>query len=138
MTKEVVVTIEGLQLGENNDRIATKASGLYQFQNEKHYIRYDEMIEGVEGAIKNIIKIAPDQVSISKKGAANTTMTFQLGEVTSTNYHTPYGTLLLQIKTTQMRVEEDADQIDIHLEYTISADENILSRNRTLIKIQSQ
>lgn len=138
MTKDVVVTIEGIQLGEGNDRIATKAAGMYQFRNEKHYIRYEEMVEGVEGAIKNIIKITPDQVSITKKGAANTTMTFQLGEVTSTSYHTPYGTLILQIETTQMQVEEDTDQIFINLAYRISADESILSENKTRIVIESK
>ncbi|NLP34077.1 MAG: DUF1934 domain-containing protein [Clostridiales bacterium] len=138
MTKDVIVTIEGLQLGEENDRIITKANGLYQLQKGNHYIRYEEMIDGVEGATKNLIKVTPDLVKITKKGAASTTMTFRLNEVTSTSYQTPYGNLMLQIQTSQMQVKEDTDSLNINLSYTIMANGDLLSKNRTKITIQSQ
>lgn len=138
MTKNVVVMIEGLQYGEENDRIATKEIGTYHFQNGKHYIRYEEKMEGVEGAIKNMIKVAPDQIVMTKIGAANTTLSFHPREVTSTNYQTPYGDIQLRIKTTQIQVEEDTDEILINLAYRLTANGNPLSENQTIIRILSQ
>ncbi|MBE5968366.1 MAG: DUF1934 domain-containing protein [Lachnospiraceae bacterium] len=138
MTKDVVVTIEGLQLGDEPDRITVRTDGIYQFRNGKHFIRYEEMIEGVEGTIKNRIKIAPDQIAITKRGAASTVMTFDINEVTNAAYHTPYGNLQLQIKTIKMHVEEGEDEIIVNLNYTISANGERLSENWTKIKILSK
>ena len=137
MTKNVIVIMEGFQFGEEKERIAVKADGVYQFRNGKHFIRYEERIEGVEGAIKSRIKIAPDQITITKSGAANTVMTFELGKVTSAAYHTPYGSLPLQIKTRKMHVEEKEDEMMVNLDYTITANGEHLSDNGIKIKILS-
>ena len=59
MTKEVIVTICGLQNGPQTDGepIEIMVAGEYFFKNNKHYILYEEVMEGETQPIKNRIKI---------------------------------------------------------------------------------
>ena len=50
MTKDVLITISGMQMidGDNSD-IEMITTGAYYMKNGKHYITYDEVLEGYEG-----------------------------------------------------------------------------------------
>ena len=63
MTKDVLISISGLHFevgGESGEgepvEIITPAS--YYLKNGKHYVLYDEVVEGVPGTVKNTIKIS--------------------------------------------------------------------------------
>ena len=138
MTREVTVTIDGLQQGDEESTVSVKATGIYHNRNGKHYIHYEESIEGGEGITKNTIKIASNQIDIIKKGVNTSNMVFALEESTQTRYETPYGSLLLYIKTTRIQVEENSDEILIRLHYTLSANDGHLSDNQVLIRVCSK
>ena len=63
MTKDVLVSISGLhtdvmqETEEENEAIEVVNPANYYFRNGKHYIVYDEPVEGVSGTIKNKLKI---------------------------------------------------------------------------------
>ena len=61
MTKEVMVTIAGLQAigedSEDQDAIELVHIGEYYKKNGNHYILFDEMMEGMAEPVRNIIKI---------------------------------------------------------------------------------
>ena len=67
MTKDVLVSISGLhtdvmqEAEEENEAIEVVNPANYYFRNGKHYIVYDEPVEGVSGTIKNKLKITEDQ-----------------------------------------------------------------------------
>ena len=65
MTKDVLITISGMQMidGDNSD-IEMITTGAYYMKNGKHYITYDEVLEGYEGKIRNLIKIQPDSMTL--------------------------------------------------------------------------
>ena len=42
--------------------------GDYYQKNGKHYILYEEILEGAEERVKNVIKISPSSMDIIKKG----------------------------------------------------------------------
>ena len=48
MTKDVLLSIKGLQIGENeqNDTIEVISPGDYYFRNGKHFFMYEEVMEG--------------------------------------------------------------------------------------------
>ena len=48
MTKEVLVSLKGLQLSpdEQSDAVEVIAPGEYYLRNDKHYILFEEAIEG--------------------------------------------------------------------------------------------
>ena len=69
MTKDVLITISGLHYEENivtgeedteTEPIEVISPAVYYFKNGKHYILYEEPIEGTAGTIKNKIKIKED------------------------------------------------------------------------------
>ena len=90
MTKDVLITISGMQMidGDNSD-IEMITTGAYYMKNGKHYITYDEVLEGYEGKIRNLIKIQPDSMDIIKSGLTNVHMTFEKNKKRLTCYATP-------------------------------------------------
>ncbi len=86
MTKDVLVSISGLHMDimstaprdEERSRIEVVTPASYYCKNGKHYILYDEVLEGMAGTIKNRIKITgTDSVEIVKTGLSNSHMVFE-------------------------------------------------------------
>lgn len=71
MTKDVLVSISGLHTDiitgmtdEENEAIEVVTPGSYYCRNGKHYVIYDEVMEGMPGTIKNKIKITGTDLSL--------------------------------------------------------------------------
>jgi uncharacterized beta-barrel protein YwiB (DUF1934 family) len=123
MIKEILVSISGLQYETNpEDPIEMIAVGEYYYRNGKHYVLYEEMEEeegAANGLTKNTIKIRGKQVEILKSGANNVHMVFEEGQKNMTYYNTPVGNLLIGIYTTKIKIVEDKDIMEIHIEYDL-------------------
>ncbi len=138
MTKDVIVTIEGRQLDSDEMVMILKADGSYHLQHQKHFIQYEEPSESEGAVIKNLIKISPNRIEITKKGAASSQMYFDLDQNTEAIYHTPYGDLCFQVKTSQIFFEETENSILARLEYALYTEDSHLSDHRTVIMIQAK
>ncbi len=60
MTKDVLVSINGLQIARQSEEaepVEVITAGDYYKKNNKHYVIYDEVTEGFAGTTKNIIKL---------------------------------------------------------------------------------
>ena len=88
MTKDVLVSISGMheeivavapEIEEDeNEAIEVVTPATYYLKNGKHYIVYEEVVEGTSGVIKNRIKINGDEcVEIVKSGLSNSHMIFE-------------------------------------------------------------
>ena len=65
MTKDVLVSISGAHMVDgDSDDVSVITAGSYFCKNGKHYVIYDELIDGVEGAIRSTIKIREDIVCL--------------------------------------------------------------------------
>lgn len=138
MTKDIIVNIEGRQLDSDDMVMLFKADGVYHLQHQKHYIQYDEPAETEGAVIKNMIKISPNRIEITKKGAASSQMYFDLSQDTEAIYQTPYGNLCFQIKTSEILLEETENSILAKLEYALYTGDSHLSDHRTVIMIQAK
>jgi uncharacterized beta-barrel protein YwiB (DUF1934 family) len=138
MTKDIIVNIEGRQLDSDEMVMIFKADGVYHLQRQKHYIQYDEPTETEGAVIKNMIKISPNRIEITKKGAASSQMYFDIDQNTEAIYQTPYGNLCFQVKTSGITVEETENSILVKLEYTLYSEGSHLSDHRTVIMIQAK
>lgn len=72
MTKEVLLTISGLHYDslpdeDENEPIEVITPATYYLKNGKHYVIYDEMVEGMPGTIQNKIRIAGNNLLEIKK-----------------------------------------------------------------------
>ena len=99
MTKDVIITICGLQNGPETDGepIEMAVVGEYYFKNNKHYIFYEEVMEGESQPTKNRIQVSDGQMELFKTGAVTVHMIFVENEKNITNYQTPYGCLMMGI-----------------------------------------
>jgi uncharacterized beta-barrel protein YwiB (DUF1934 family) len=137
MNKEGTIIIRGRQDGSDHELITVKAPVTYHFQNNKHFARFEERDSQGLLVTKNILKIASNQVDIMKRGINNSHMVFRLDSLTKTNYHTPYGMMEFQIKTTDLDIKEAKDLIEVNLKYDLLSDNNIISSNDINITITS-
>ena len=78
MTKDVLITIRGVHTLDHEDNdVEMIIRGDYYQKNGKHYILYEEILEGAEERVKNVIKISPSSMDIIKKGVTNSRMLFE-------------------------------------------------------------
>lgn len=131
MTKDVLVSIKGLQFESGNDEaVEMIAPGEYYMRNGKHYVRYEEIIEGPEGdhdMSMNTVKIADNQVEIMKKGGSNVHMVFAENQKNLTYYTTPFGNLQIGIFTNHINIQEKEDVIEIKLRYDLEINQSFVS-----------
>ena len=130
MTKEVLISISGLHMGmddvenkvesEDDEAIEVLSAGNYYFKNGKHYLFFEEVIEGFREVTKTQIKWQEDQIlEVRKTGLSNMNMIFEKNKKHHCFYQTPFGQLNLGICTTDIRVEETEENIDICAEYVM-------------------
>ena len=119
MTKDVLVTICGLQNGPETDGepIEMTVAGEYFYKNNKHYILYDEVMEGETQVTKNRIKISEGQMELTKHGVVNVNMMFEEKVKHITQYYTPYGALSMEIDGKKVEIKETEHEIDVKIEY---------------------
>ncbi len=125
MTKDVEIIIRGTQTGPDSDGepIETKVQGEYFFKNGKHYILYEELQEGDSHPTKNRMKFQKNVVELHKSGLLSVDMVFDLKTPHVCNYHTPYGSLAMEITTDTIVLAESDEEIALGISYRLSLNE---------------
>ena len=102
MTKDVLLSISGLhqdvtgieaqgdEPGSEPIEVIVPAS--YYEKNGKHYVIYDELVEGIPGTINKI---------------------------NMTQYETPYGEMMIGVFTKDIQFEEQDEKITVHVNYAL-------------------
>ena len=146
MTKDVLVNISGMHMGitepqpdEGDEPIEVVTPASYYCRNGKHYIIYDEVMEGMAGTIRNKIKITGDaSVEIMKSGVSGTHMVFEKNKKNLTYYKTPYGQMLIGINTKNMKVSVSEDNIDVLVDYELDVNHEPLADCKIRMNITSK
>ena len=80
MTKEVMVTLSGLQLGDSGeDTVETVHIGEYYEKNGVHYLFFDELLEGHKTPIRNMLKLRNEKLEVRKRGPVSAELVFEEG-----------------------------------------------------------
>ena len=140
MTKEVLVTIRGLQNGPETDGepIEMTTTGEYYYKNEKHYILYEEVMEGETKTTKNRIKIGPGMMELKKNGVVNVHMLFEENKKNITHYYTPYGSLNMGIDTKQVEIFEEEDTLQVSVLYGLEMNAEFVADCDIQITVKSK
>ena len=149
MTKEVLVSISGKHIdimndpaagyetGDDNIEVVTPAN--YYCKNGKHYIIYDEVLEGMAGTIRNKIKITgTDMVEIMKSGITSSHMIFEKNKKNLTYYKTPYGQMLVGVNTRNMEISVGNDRIGVLVDYELDVNHEPLADCKIKMNIMSK
>ena len=139
MTKDVLVSVRGAHIadGETNN-LEVITAGSYYFKNGKHYIIYDEILEGEEGSIRNTIKANADSVDMIKGGDARAHMIFQENRPNVSCYVTPYGQMIVGVTTDRIKINEGPDHLKIQIDYTLELNYEQTSQSHIEIDVKSK
>lgn len=139
MKKDVLVSISGLQYEADRDEpIEVISVGQYYNKSGKHYICYDEILEGSDGVTSCTVKVAPEQIDIIKRGANNVHMVFEKGRKNTTYYNTPYGDLQIGIHTAGIQVGEEEDKLFVQINYGLDINYAFIADCQIQMKITSK
>ncbi|MGN0484402.1 MAG: DUF1934 domain-containing protein [Lachnospiraceae bacterium] len=143
MTKEIILQIKGLRYeqaepGAKPEPIEMVTPATYYQKNGKHYVMYEEVMEGFSETTKNRIKISSDSLEISRKGSMNTTMSFEKNKKKVSTYCTPFGSMLMGIQAHEIEITEKEERIEVHLAYRIELNDNPVADCDLQLCIQSQ
>lgn len=125
MTKDVLLKISGLHYAmmedtEESEPIEVITPASYYLKNGKHYVIYEEVVEGIPGTIKNKIRMTGDGVlEIMKSGIADAHMVFEKGKIHAFSYETPYGELSMGTFTRDMIFTEEENRMTIAVNYEL-------------------
>ena len=129
--------VKALESGQDAIEVVTPAS--YYCRGGKHYILYDEVMEGMPGTIKNRIKITgTDSVEIVKSGLSSSHMIFEKNRKNLTYYRTPYGQMLVGVNTRSMEVSVDDDRINVQVDYELDVNHEPLADCKIRLDIVSK
>ena len=120
MTRDILVRISGLQAldGESHD-VEMITTGDYFLKNGKHYVIYDEIMEGFEGNVHNTIKITPEMMD-------------------QTRYATPLGDMVVELTTTRIHLDEQEDSLRVQVDYSLGLNYQHVSDCSIVIDICSR
>ncbi len=145
MKNKVYVKIKGLQMAAQVDEDQDDAQeveiinvGTYSVVNGKEYIKYEEIYEGESRSCSNLIKITPDVVEVTKKGAVVAHLSFVKGEKTMTAYETGFGNIYLGIFARRIDIERTEDEIRVNIDYSMELNYEMISDCSVEIIITSE
>ncbi len=139
MTKDVIVSIRGLQMDVDSESpLEVITMGNYFYKNGKHYVLFDETVGDAGEQTKNTIKIAPNRVDVIKKGDNSVHMVFEPDKKNMTYYNTPFGSMLVGINTLGITHEEDELNINTKIEYALEVNYAHMSDCSIAINIKSK
>ena len=142
MTKDILVKISGMQFTADNEdpnepeAVEIIAPGEYYFKNGKHYIIYDEFMEGFDSVTKNVLKLKNDSLEITKRGSSNVHMIFEKDKKNLTCYTTPFGNLMMGIDARRILIEESEEEIYAQVEYALDINYEHLADCTIQLRVQ--
>lgn len=141
MTKDVLVSVNGLQIARENEEaepIEVITAGDYYKKNNKHYIIYDEVVEGFDGVTKNIVKLQENCMDITKRGVTNVHMVFEKNKKHVTCYETPFGSLMLGINAKNIEIKEEENDLFVDVDYALELNDTHLADCKIKVSVQSK
>lgn len=138
MTRDVLITISGiLMIDEDDSDVEMMVRGDYYQKNGKHYILFEEMMEGFEGKVKNVIKVSGRGIDIIKRGIANVHMQFEKNKKNLSCYTTPLGDMVVGIQANKIRINEEPDSLKVDIDYSLDVNYEHLSECSIRVDVQS-
>ena len=138
--KKVIITVNGIQItaDEPADNMELITEGEFTFDDGVGYFTYEETeITGMPGTTTRF-DFSSHEAVITREGTVSSRMIFIEGKKNVFLYNTPYGSMTMGIDTHKIenKLTEHGGTIDI--DYTLSFDRAVVSRNRFNVKIKEQ
>ena len=138
MTKDVLVTISGMQFDVDDEPIELVTVATYYLKNGKHYVLYEEQPEDNGPITKNIVKFYDGHFEMTKKGGNNSFLLFETGKKTATVYQTLVGPMQIDVMTKDLILEETEEELKVNVKYALDINYNFISECEVNFKVQAR
>lgn len=140
MTEEVLVSVKGLHKmeGTEHDEIEMISPGKYYHRNGKHYILYEEAVEGTNEMVQNCIKLQEGRMELKKKGPLHSEMIFERDKKNTSWYCTPYGNMMAGIEVKEMEVNETSELIQVDVGYSLEMNYEHMADCNITVKVMAK
>lgn len=140
MTKDVMISVRGLQFMENasEDDIETVQQGEYFYRNGSHFLLFDEYMEGFREPAKNVLRFKDRELSLTKRGLVNVQMLFCEGKKNLSHYRTPYGTIMIGLDTSRVEIFEKEKELRLEVDYALEANYQYVADCRIVIEAREK
>lgn len=140
MTKEVMITIKGIQRYPKEEAVETvsKAKAEYYLRNKSHYVIFEEETEGFKEKTRSMLKLHGNRMELTRKGLVQSQMVFEENKTYISEYRTPFGAVPMGVHTRKFCVAETEKSIVVDIEYSLEANEEHMADCHIEITIRSQ
>lgn len=139
MKEDIIISIKGLRVTADTDEdVEVITPGKYYMKNNKHYLLFEEVEEESGASVKNIIKLSPQYVEVTKKGTINSKLCFEKKKSYQSIYSTMFGEFLMETKTDDVILKEDEDSIDATIKYELFINGESMSTNNIVINVKNK
>ena len=138
MKQNVMISVRGEQYFEGVDPNKTELlteGQLERVENGWHLSYEESELTGMEGTT-TIFEIAEEEVVLRRVGTVQSEMHFQTGEISTSAYETPYGTLTVEVGTSFLRSDINENGGELEIRYTIAVEHQVTGENRFLIQVK--
>ncbi|MGM9619311.1 MAG: DUF1934 domain-containing protein [Oscillospiraceae bacterium] len=138
MKKQVMISVRGEQYYEGVDPDETEllTEGTLEQTPDGWLLSYEESeLTGMEGTTTTFA-IGEGEALLRRVGTIQSEMYFKPGEISTSAYDTPYGTLTVEIGTRFLRAEMSRQGGELEIRYSIAVEHQVTGENRFLIKVK--
>lgn len=137
--KKVIVEISSRQRGaqQRTESVQLKALGNHYVKGGVCFVVYKEKDEQTGAETSTMLKIAADSLTLVRRGGIKQQQLFAEGQVSVSDYATPYGTLKMRVKTHELAVSVSEEAIhQIKVDYDLYLNGSWQSRNELAVTIR--
>lgn len=139
MDNNAIIRISGLQrVEETGENVEMLAQGKHYIKNNRHYLLYDEIDDDSGIITKNTIKFNETCAEVIRKGLISGKLVFDKGNNNQSLYSTPYGDLLVEIMTKDVRMEQNQENVNLRIDYEMYANNSKVSDHTIEIDISEK
>lgn len=138
MTKDVLITVSGMQFDIEDEPIELVTAGTYYLKNGKHYVLYEEQPEDSGPVTKNLVKFFNGHFEMTKKGGNNSFLLFDVNQKNSNVYNTVAGAIQIDVATHELSIIEKEEEIQVNIKYTLDINYNFVSECEVHFKVRAR
>lgn len=130
---DAIISIKNIQSAEDmQEETELITEGRFYKSKDKLYIFYTEDETEEASNCTVMITVSDNDITISRKGEFNSKMHYREGETEEVIYHTPFGDMLLLLKTLQVDNQLTENGGTLRLVYRLSVNEETIHNDLTI------
>lgn len=139
MRKDVVISIKGIYAGEEDtDSLELVTQGQFCRRKDSYYIRYRESAAtGYENCVTTLKVDGSDCVTISRTGAAQTSLIIEKNRRHLCHYNTGVGAFTVGVFSNSIESDLTDEGGRLHFQYTLDVNASFASENDVEIRVRA-